>query len=132
MNELPTSQTQSNGETVPEGDKTINRFGLPLCVQAMLQNGVTYNQRVCCFRLAVQLRRIGLPYDATVSVLKTWSLKNKPEERKRIITDNEIMEQASSAYRNYYNACGCETPEMAQFCSPDCFLMRKQPNNKTK
>jgi len=125
-NELSASQSQSNGAIVPGGDKTINRFGLPLCVQAMLQNGVTHNQRVCCFRLAVQLRRIGLPYDACVSVLKTWSLKNRPEEKKRIITDNEIMEQASSAYRNYYNACGCETPEMAQFCHTECHLFSRQ------
>jgi len=126
MNELSDSPMLSDGATVPEGDKMINRFGLPLCVQAMLQNGVTSNQRVCCFRLAVQLRRIGLPYDACVAVLKTWSLKNRPTEKKRIIADNEIMEQAASAYRNYYNACGCETPEMAQFCQPECHLYKRQ------
>jgi hypothetical protein len=126
MNELSASQMQSDGASVPEGDETVNRFALPLCVQAMLQNGVTHNQRVCCFSLAVQLRRIGLPYDACVSVLKTWSLKNRPGEKKRIITDNEIMEQASSAYRNYYNACGCETPEMGQFCSPDCHIIKRK------
>jgi len=126
MNELSTSQMQSDGATVPENDKTINRFGLPLCIQTMLQNGVTHNQRVCCFRLAVQLRRIGLPYDACVSVLKTWSLKNKPEDKKRIISDQEIIEQASGAYRKYYQAYGCESAEMAPFCHPDCHLFAKQ------
>jgi len=126
MNGLSTSQTQSNGATVPDSDKLINRFGLPLCVQTMLQNGVTHNQRICCFRLAVQLRRIGLPFDATVSVLKTWALKNKPVDGKRIITDHEIIEQASCAYRKYYQAYGCESPEMAPFCHVECHLFTKQ------
>jgi len=107
----------------PESDKhghLVCNNALPLCIQTMLQNGVRKFQRSSCFRLAVQLRRIGLPFDATVSVLRTWSLKNKPVEGQRIITDKEIMEQASCAYRKYYLAYGCETPEMEPFCQDDC------------
>ncbi|MBA4369629.1 MAG: hypothetical protein C0403_18550 [Desulfobacterium sp.] len=107
-------------------DRLVQGTGLPLCIQSMLQNGVAHLQRSSCFRLAVQLRRIGLPFDATVSVLKTWSLKNKPADGKWIITDQEIVEQASCAYRNYYQAYGCETPEISLFCSPDCHTFKKR------
>lgn len=103
----------------------VQGAGLPLCIQSMLQNGVTQFQRSSCFRLAVQLRRIGLPFDATVSVLKTWSLKNKPENGRRIITDQEIVEQVSCAYRNFYQAYGCETPEIEQFCRPECHIKKR-------
>ena len=44
---------------------------------------------------------------------------------KRIITDQEIVEQVSCAYRNYYQAYGCETPEMEAYCQDDCALKRK-------
>ena len=116
-------------EQRPESDKNsrlVSNYALPLCIQNMLQNGVRRLQRSSCFRLAVQLRRIGLPFDGTVSVLKTWSLKNKPEDGQRIITDPEIIEQASCAYRNYYQAYGCETPEVTGFCHPECHLFTKQ------
>ena len=63
--------------------RLASNTALPPCIQSMLQHGVRKFQRSCCFRLAVQLRKIGLPFDATVSVLKTWSLKNKPEGKKR-------------------------------------------------
>jgi len=113
----------------PGSDKNsrlVCNTALPLCIQNMLQNGVSRFQRSLCFRLAVQLRRIGLPFDATVSVLKMWSLKNKPEDKKRIISDQEIIEQASGAYRKYYQAYGCESAEMVPFCHPDCHLFAKQ------
>ncbi len=106
--------------------RLVRDTALPLCIQNMLQNGVRIFQRSSCFRLAVQLRKIGLPFDATVSVLKTWSLKNKPEDKKRIINDQEIIEQASCAYRKYYQAYGCESPEMAPFCHVECHLFPKQ------
>lgn len=119
-----------NLEGQQPGGVTNRRSGLnytlPLCIQGMLQNGVRRFQRTSCFRLAVQLRRIGLPFDATVSVLKTWSLKNKPEDGQRLITDREIIEQASCAYRNYYQAYGCETPEISSFCSPQCQIFKKR------
>jgi len=108
------------------GNRLVRDAALPLCIQNMLQNGVRKFQRSSCFRLAVQLRRIGLPFDATVSVLKTWSLKNKPDDKKRIINDQEIIEQASCAYRKYYQAYGCESSEMAPFCHTDCHLFSKQ------
>jgi hypothetical protein len=106
-------------------DRPVQNTGLPPCIQSMLQNGVAHLQRSSCFRLAVQLRKIGLPFDATVSVLKTWALKNKPADGKRIITDHEIIEQASCAYRKDYHAYGCETPEVSAYCHIDCPVKRK-------
>ena len=125
INGLSESQSQDNQAT-HSTDRMVHNAGLPLCIQTMLQNGVTHFQRSSCFRLAVQLRRVGLPFDATVSVLKIWSLKNKPEGGKRIITDNEIIEQASYAYRKYYQAYGCESAEMAPFCHPDCAFSKRR------
>lgn len=93
---------------------------LPPCIQSMLQIGVRRFQRSSCFRIAVQLRKTGLPFDTTLAVLQAWSLKNKPEDGKRIITAEEIMEQTLCAYRKYYSAYGCEAPEMKPFCHPKC------------
>ena len=125
INGLSKQQPPDN-RTNQSKDRLVQGTGLPLCIQSMLQNGVAHLQRSSCFRLAVQLRRIGLPFDATVSVLKTWSLKNKPEDGKRIITDQEIIEQVSCAYRKDYQAYGCETPEVSLFCSPECHIFKKR------
>ena len=65
-------------------------FGLAPCARRMLAEGVSSYQRVSCFRLAVQLKRNGMPYDLTLITLQAWSQKNHPQEGKRIITDKEI------------------------------------------
>jgi hypothetical protein len=126
INNFSQLEYAENPPNNPIGGRSVCNTALPLCIQKMLQNGVSRFQRSSCFRLAVQLRRIGLPFDATVSVLKTWSLKNKPEDKKRIISDQEIMEQASCAYRKYYQAYGCESAEMEPFCHTECHLFAKQ------
>ena len=125
INNFSLLEYTENPPADPIGGRSVCNTALPLCIQKMLQNGVSRFQRSSCFRLAVQLRRIGLPFDATVSVLKTWSLKNKPEDKKRIISDQEIMEQASCAYRKYYQAYGCESAEMEPFCSPECHIKNR-------
>jgi len=48
----------------------------------MLNEGVTFNQRVACFRIAVHLKRVGLPYDAVIAILTNWRLKNHPKKIK--------------------------------------------------
>lgn len=119
--------TGAQGRTSDAGKAPlVSGSALPPCIQTMLQNGVQRFQRSSCFRLAVQLRRVGLPFDATVSVLRTWSLKNKPDKGQRIITDREIIEQASCAYQKYYQAYGCESAEMKPFCHAECHLFARQ------
>jgi hypothetical protein len=44
----------------------------------MLAEGFDSYQRVSCFRLAVQLKRNGLPYDHALIALKAWMKKIIP------------------------------------------------------
>jgi hypothetical protein len=96
-------------------------FGLPPCAQRMLAQGVTANQRVACFRLACQLRKIGFPFDLAVVTLSVWSQRNRPEEGKGIIGPGELRSQVWSAYSNeLHRSCGCEDPAVMPFCDQTC------------
>lgn len=95
-------------------------WALPPCAKRMLSEGVSIWQRVACFRLAVQLRRTGMPYDLVLAVLMEWRMKNRPETGKGIITENEVKAQAASAFLKEYRGHGCEEPAVARFCSPIC------------
>ena len=109
-----TSRNESNDNTSP--------FGLPPCARRMLAEGVTSFQRVSCFRLAVHLKRYGMPYDLTLVTLKAWARKNQPDDGKRIITDAEITYQAKCAFQNSYRSFGCEEPAIAAYCDKNCPL----------
>ena len=113
---------RSNGRTSTDPVETRSSFGLPLCAQRMLTEGVRQYQRVACFRLAVHLKKAGIPEDVAVAGLVTWASKNRPEGGKRIITEAEVIEQTSYAYAKPYRACGCEDPAMMPFCQLPCPL----------
>ena len=98
---------------------------LPPCAQRMLQEGVRANQRVACFRLAVQFRKAGNPYEETVSSLCAWAQRNHPADGKPIIRESEIRSQARWAYRGGYKSCGCEDPAVMPFCDPSCRLYQR-------
>ena len=101
-------------------------LGLRPCAQRMLQAGVSANQRVTCFRLAVQLRKAGLPYDYTLAVLDVWARRNNPADGKTIITPGEIMAQTQSAYGDkQYRACGCEDETARRYCDSSCPVRRE-------
>ncbi|MFC1762648.1 hypothetical protein ACFL6U_11280 [Planctomycetota bacterium] len=97
-------------------------FGLPPCARKMLAEGVNAFQRVSCFRLAVHMKRYGMPFDLTLIALKAWAQKNRPSEGKRIITDPEIEYQVRCAFEKTYRSFGCEDPAMANHCSKECPL----------
>ena len=99
-------------------------FGLPPCAQRMLAEGVTRYQRVACFRLALHLRRAGIPRDVTIAALTVWAAKNRPAGGKTIITDPELNKQTACAYAKSYRSCGCEDPAIIPFCEADCPLQR--------
>ena len=120
LNELSITHTQSEPSSCTSTEKNTTRFSLPACAQKMLQNGVSRYQRVSCFRLAVHLRRLGLPYDIAVDALKAWALKNRPINGKQVITDCEIIDQASYAFKKDYRGYGCSSEAVAPFCHPDC------------
>lgn len=101
-------------------------FGLLPCAQRMLREGVTGHQRVACFRLAVALKKAGVPLDLTVVLLLAWALKNRPEKGRRIITEAEIIEQATAAYARPYRGCGCEDAAIRPFCDAACPLHRRR------
>ena len=108
--------------------KTLSRtFGLMPCASRMLNEGVTFNQRVACFRLAVQLRKTGLSADLAYAVLRTWSLKNRPSEGKAILSTEEVREQTLAAYKDTaYLGCGCEEEPVRSFCDTTCPLYAKK------
>ena len=97
-------------------------FGLPPCAQTMLTEGVVEHQRVACFRLALHLKKAGLPQDIAIVALQAWAAKNRPKNDKRIITDAEILEQTRCAYTKNYHGCGCEEAAIIPYCNPDCPL----------
>ena len=119
LQQIATSPSRTPDATGGIPDRT---FGLPPCAQRMLTEGVTDNQRVSCFRLAVHLRQTGLPFDLAVATLVSWAQKNKPQPDKRIITEEEVSSQARSAYDKPYRGCGCDEPAISRYCSPDCRL----------
>ena len=100
-------------------------FGLPPCAQRMLEEGVSAYQRVACFRLAVGLKKAGLPLDAAIATLNVWALKNRPVNGKAIISRKEVMDQVTAAYRKGYRSCGCNDPAVQPYCDPNCPLRRR-------
>jgi len=108
----PASHTESNSDVSP--------FGLPPCARRMLAEGVSSFQRVSCFRLAVRLKRSGMPYDLALITLKAWAQKNHPTDGKDIISDGEIEKQTKCAFDNTYRSFGCEEPAVAAYCDKNC------------
>lgn len=103
-------------------------LGLAPCLQRILAEGVQDNQRVACFRVAVGLRKAGIPQDLAVETLKAWAGKNQPQPPKQVIGNEEIRSQVSGAYMKKYRGLGCEDPAIAVFCDPDC-PVRTAPRN---
>ena len=107
-----------------------SQFGLVPCARTMLENGVNSFQRVSCYRLAVRLRQLGLPFDITVAVLNAWAQKNRPTGGKRIITPKEIESQASCAYQNNNTGFGCSDPAVSSYCDKDCPVYKFKSENQ--
>lgn len=131
MNEL-SAQTD-----VPSSAHLSDEIGkgpltLPPCAVRMLQDGVNQYQRVSCFRLAVHLKRVGLPFDVTVSALRTWSLKIRPAHGKDVIRDDEILSQTSYAYKGSYSGYGCESPAVQPYCVDSCPVLKWKENKKSR
>ncbi|MFC1896762.1 hypothetical protein ACFL0Q_08930 [Thermodesulfobacteriota bacterium] len=119
LNNLSTEPNHDDPDPCSQ-DKNNVRFSLPPCAQTMLRDGVSKYQRVSCFRLAVHLKRMGLPYDVAVAALKTWALKNRPADGKRVITENEIASQVSYAFSKGYRGFGCGSEAVIRFCHSNC------------
>jgi len=103
-------------------EKRGGRGGLLPCAERMLVEGVRSLQRLSCFRLAIQLKRLGLPLPTAVAVLLDWATRNRPSDGKRQITADEVQAQVRWAYLRNYRGCGCEEPAVAAYCDPSCPL----------
>lgn len=130
--EITEEELELNHNTRPNTKReTIGRkYPLPTCIRRMLAEGVTFDQRVACFRIAVQLMQIGLPFDHALAVLREWRTRNRPHDGKRIITDEEVYEQTTSAYKKNYKSYGCNEPVTKSFCDPDCPLLWNRNNKR--
>jgi hypothetical protein len=127
--EEPEREATPAGTNGSNGERSGPGLGLPPCIQKILAEGVSRYQRVVCFRLAVAMKKMGMPYDMAIAILKSWALKNKPEEGKEIIQESAILEQASYAYTHFYSGYGCGTPAMSPFCDPSCRVRLWRENN---
>ena len=111
----------NNGSTSPLILGTVEpAWTLPPCARRMLEEGVTDFQRVACFRLAILLRRIGMPMDLVAATLMAWRDKNRPARGKGRLTDPEVRSQAAYAFARDYRGYGCDEPAVAPFCFPEC------------
>lgn len=90
----------------------------------MLAGGVSGYQRVSCFRLAIGLKRAGIPQDLAVVLLRAWARKNRPQGQ-RIITEPEIRDQTRSAYSGY-GGYGCEDAGIRALCDPLCPILQRR------
>jgi len=125
VNDLhPPSRHDLHGVSVDTGGRAAC-FPLPPCARRILAEGVTAFQRVMCFRLAVHLKKAGVPRDLAVALLNAWAQRNRPVEGRRIITEAEVADQVGWAYEGGYRSCGCEDPVVAPYCSPECPLRRR-------
>ena len=123
INELGKEQARPD----PAARKSVptNSFnGLLPCARKMIAEGVTQYQRVSCFRLAIQLKKVGLPLGSTIAVLLDWAGRNRPVGGKPVICEAKVKEQAEWAYRRNYRSCGCEDPAISPYCDPSCPLKR--------
>ena len=127
---LEAPQHQSPSPNPGNGNR--NKFSLPPCARKMLSDGVSQFQRSRCFRLAVHLKRLGLPHDVAVAALKTWAMKNKPTNEKGIIKESEILSQTSYAYKHSYRGYGCGSEAIEPFCEPTCSVKKWREDQRTR
>ena len=109
---------------VDHNGETRKTFGLLPCAIRMLSEGVTEMQRKSAFRLAVNLKKAGLPMSSAVSVLMEWRKRNRPADGRQIITQEEINEQTKAAYARQYASCGCDDEAMRRYCDEKCILKK--------
>jgi len=114
------AEPENKPQTPNTPKKGLNSYSLPPCARIILKDGVSQYQRVSCFRLAVHLKRLGIPDDIAEVVLKVWASKNQPKQGKRTITEAEIIDQISYAYSKNYRGYGCRSEAIVPFCDPNC------------
>jgi hypothetical protein len=122
LNDLSPSKDKEDSQKDPQ---PRNGYPLPPCIRSLLASGTRFNQRIATFRLAVNLKRVGLPQDLITSLLLEWRLKNQPSAGKRIITIQEIESQVNWVFQKPYTGIGCEEGVISQYCESTCHIKEK-------
>lgn len=117
--------SQQKNHTTQQKHPSQNGYPLPVCIRTLLTSGTRFNQRIAAFRLAVNLKRLGLPQDLVTSLLLEWRLKNQPNVDKRIITIQEVESQVDWAFQKPYTGIGCEEGVISQYCESSCQIKEK-------
>lgn len=110
--------------------RSVPGYGLPACIRTLLRQGVTFDQRVACFRIAVHLKRIGLPQDAVESLLMTWRFRNQPKPPRQILRADEVKEQVTWAFKKDYRGYGCQEAVIQHVCDATCPILHNPRWNK--
>ena len=126
VNDIPLSDHTKSGKNTSLGTFQPLPWALPPCARRMLKEGVSENQRVSCFRLAVHLRRIGLPFDMVVAVLLEWREKNRPGRGKDRLSDSEVRSQSAHAFQKEYRGYACGDPAVTPYCEDSCWLFKRR------
>ena len=111
---------------LPDADNVSRTRGLLPCKIRMLAEGVTDNQRLSAFYLAIALKQAGIPEPAVEALLCDWRQRNRPREGRSVITDYEVRTQVRCAFGHGYTSHGCTNEAVTPFCSEECAIRRKQ------
>jgi hypothetical protein len=135
LSRIPSTTQNHSGESrkiVRNYDQNNGLINLLPCAVRMLGEGVRFNQRVACFRLAYHLRRSGVAFEKALSQLNRWALRNSPPPGKGIIRTSEILSQAKFAYQRSHTSFGCEDAVMQSFCDPNCVIKSSRKSNSPR
>ena len=119
-------QPPDSSLTTPTTNAAPSPGGLLPFARRILADGVQAQQRVACFRLAIHMKKVGLPYEVAAAALKAWAIKNRPDNGNRILTEYEIMSQTASVYRKDYTGYGCQESAIKPFCDPECPIIKNR------
>jgi hypothetical protein len=131
LNGLAAACATGKERALPES-RQLRFVGLVPCAHRMLVEGVTNDQRVSCFHIAVQLKKAGVPLDITIAALRQWARKNQPTDGKRTLTETEIQDQARHAFSGNYQGCGCEQAPVARYCDAGCPVCGGKDRQRTE
>lgn len=122
------SSKNSDEKHLKSESKYVFQALLP-CAQKMLK-GVSENQRVVCFRLAIHFCTAGFDEDMVENTLFFWARRNTPKKGNRIITDKEISDQCGYGFLPQNTSFGCGDSAIKPYCVPTCQLYKINIENR--
>lgn len=84
------------------------------CIERILRGVDAGHRNFASFRVAIYLKRQGIPEDMAGSAIKAWNEHNQPP-----LPPGELEAALRQAFRRQYQGLGCQTTDMKEFCIPD-------------